>query len=73
MQGLVNWILIFCRIFYHGPILLSVVSRRLLGDPGDISRWMRELMQGNVLSEEALNIMKDVHVISSESLMAPDL
>jgi D-alanyl-D-alanine carboxypeptidase len=34
--------------------------------PGDISRWMRELMQGNVLSEEALNMMKDVHVISSE-------
>lgn len=34
--------------------------------PGDISRWMRELLQGNVLSEEALNIMKDVHVLSPE-------
>lgn len=34
--------------------------------PGDIAQWMRALLQGNVLSAEALNIMKDVYVISPE-------
>lgn len=34
--------------------------------PGDIARWIRELVQGNVLSVEALNIMQDVHVIGPE-------